>query len=147
MQDSQWQTQEITKLPDGRPIKQVSEDLFEVTLYKGEPATKQQILNDTARLKKAFPQIEDATMAILIERMASAEWTQRHVQDAINHVIDNCEYPTFTIARIMNFDKKKRLYNYSGYCNLISEHKAVHEDFGTIKIDGRPYWYLIHENI
>lgn len=139
----------LPTLPDGsgRVLERIDDETFEVTTYKGAPATSNELNETMASLMACFPNVTTAMAMEIKKQVIEEKWQAERLHDALVHVKKNCDYLSFGIGKFLGFDKKKRLYNYSGYCNLISEHKAVHEDFGTIKIDGRPYWYLIHENI
>lgn len=125
----------------------MDDESYAVSTYRGKPATKNDILSQLYLLCVAFPQITPEFVAILADQIVSEKWTLARVTDAVKHVLQNCEYPTFTPAKLLSFDKKKKLYNYSGYCGMILRGQAVHEDFGKIKVGDRVFWYLIHENL
>lgn len=144
-QDSQWLQRTGIKLTDGRELKQIDEETFSVTTYKGEPASADEVKTEIRRLSNAFPQMSVPVFATIIEMLVSEGWTKERIQDAVKKVIMTNKYPTFTPATLLEFDKPKKLYNYRGYCNLISQQKAVHEDFDSIKIDGKVFWYLKNE--
>ena len=132
-------------LSDGRQLSKVNEDTYTVTRYKGTPATKEQIASELIVLNKAFPQTTQAFIAVLAEQVASEGWTAERIHDAVRHMIRTCEHPTFTPAKFLNYDKKKNLYTYSGYCGMILRGRAEHADFGKVKINDRVFWYLINE--
>lgn len=135
-------------MADGRNVRQVSDIAFEVTTYKGQPATKSEIANETAQLLVVYPKMTDAFMAILMQEIVEDGWTIEHVRDAVKSLKRRQLYPTFTIGDFMSYDRPMKLYNYSGYCWLINNQRAKDDadpaksDFGTIKIDGRVFWYL-----
>jgi len=138
----------VCKLPDGRAVRKVSDYQFEVTTYKGTPATKSEIANETAQLLVVYPKMTDAFMAILMQEIVEDGWTIEHVRDAVKSLKRRQLFPTFTIGDFMSFDRPMKLYNHSGYCWLIDTHRAkdnpdpAKSDFGQIKVDGRVFFYL-----
>ena len=61
--------QTVCRLADGRAIRQINENQLEVTLYKGTPATKAEIANETAQLMLAYPKMTDSFMAVLMQQI------------------------------------------------------------------------------
>lgn len=144
-QDSQWLKPTGVRTNDGREVKRIDEQSFAISTYEGAPATTEEVRTEITRLKNAFPQMSAPVFATIIEMLVEEGWTRERIQDAVKKVIMTNKYPTFTPATLLEFDKPKKLYNYRGYCNLISQQKAVHEDFDSIKIDGKIFWYLKNE--
>ena len=135
-------------MDDGRAVRQVSDIQFEVTTYKGKPATKAEIANETAQLLVVYPKMTDAFMAILMQEIVEDGWTVEHVRDAVKNLKRRQLYPTFTIGDFMSYDKPMKLYNHSGYQWLISTNRAkdnadrAKSDFDTITIGGKVFFYL-----
>lgn len=146
--------QTVCRLADGRAIRQVNERELEVTLYKGTPATKTEIANETAQLMLAYPKMTDSFMAVLMQQIVEDKWTIERVRDAVKHILRVQKYQQFTIGEFMSFDKPMKLYTHSGYCWLIDNHRATDadgcgekSDFGIIYVNkGTPqqkcFWYL-----
>ena len=141
--------QTVGRLADGREIRQIDELKCEVTLYKGEPATKAEIAKETAALIAAYPKQTDAFMAILMQQIVDDRWPVERVQDAVKSILRKALYPTFTIAQFMSFDKPMRLYTHAGYCWLINNGRASDKDccgelsdFGKLIVDGKCFFYL-----
>jgi len=52
-------------------------------------------------------------------------------------VIDNCIYPTPTIAQFISFDKKIKIYDYLQFLELNDEHNnTARKYFTPINVDG-----------
>lgn len=141
--------QTVGRLADGRAIRQISELKCEVTLYKGEPATKAEIAKETASLMAAYPKQTDAFMAVLMQQIVDDRWPIERVQDAVKSILRKATYPTFTIAEFMSYDKPMKLYTHAGYCWLINNGRAKDadccgekSDFGKIIVDGKCFFYL-----
>lgn len=136
-------------MQDGRQVRQVSEYQCEVTLYKGNPATNIEIAEQMERLRKNFTQRGDDFYAMLIGELISDRWTAERIKDAVTHVLMTKTGGFISIADIFSFDRPMKLYNYSGYVWLITNHLAQDKDscgeksdFGRIKIDGKVFYYL-----
>lgn len=136
-------------MDDGRAVRQVDAMRFEVTTYKGKPATKEEIATETAQLMVVYPKMTDAFMAVLMQDIVEEQWPIERVKAAVKSLKKKQLFPTFTIADFMSYDRPMRLYNYSGYCWLINNNRATDidgcgekSDFGKITIDGKVFWYL-----
>lgn len=141
--------QTVCRMADGRSVKQVDDCTFEVTTYKGKPATQAEIAKETAQLLVAYPKMTDAFMAVLMQEIVEDNWTIEHVKDAVKSLKRRQLYPTFTIGDFMSYDKPFKLYNHSGYEWLITSHRAIDadscgpkSDFGKITIEGKVFFYL-----
>jgi len=134
-------------MPDGRTIKQVDEDSYELTTYRGAPATQKEIESEVEKLRCAYKNMQPQFFAVLASMIAKEKWTAKRISDAVDNTLLNNQYPTLVIGNIMAFDKPKKLYNYSGYCNLITSKKAKHEDFGKYMLNGKCFWYLKNEQV
>lgn len=77
------------------------------------------------RLKNAFPQLPQGFYDILSDRIKANGFSDDRLKDAINSLIDNCIYPVPSIANIISFDKRVKLYTYSELVNLINESGAI----------------------
>ena len=111
----------IKKVVPGMNLKQSlkstklkrGDDCFEVSIYTGE-LTNEGLVNAAMNLKKAFPQLSAGFIDIFNDRIKENGYSDQRLKDAISHVIDNCVYPTPTIAQFISYDKKMKLYNFFG---------------------------------
>lgn len=60
------------------------------------------------KLKKAFPTLPEEFYDILCERIKEHELTDKRLIKAVNYVIDNCVYPTPTIANFILYDQEEQ---------------------------------------
>ena len=134
---------------DGRKIRQVDDKQFEVTLYKGNPATENEVAIQIDRLRRNYTQMKPDFFASLANELAADEWPAERIKDAVTHLLRTKNGGFIAIADVFNFDKPMRLYNYSGYCWLISNNRAQDKDscgeksdFGKITVDGKVFFYL-----
>jgi len=77
---------------------------------------------------------------ILAERIEANNFTEKQLNDAINHVIDTFQYKELNIADIIRFDRRIKLYTWEeAYCL----HNAIpHPDLVQRKINGVIYYVL-----
>lgn len=125
--------------------KKSSEGLV-VSRYVSGRLTELGIARVTAYVRASFPSLGRDFPAMLVEAMIRNQFSDERAIDAVNHVIDNCEYPEPTIARFISYDRKVRLYSHSDVCNAVSEQKAVWSDFEFTTIEGKKFWYLKSDN-
>lgn len=155
-QDSQWQRPEFKTVQvftdqNGfkRKIRQVSENKFEVSLYKGNPATAAEMAQQIDKLRRNYTMMKPDFFAALANELANDEWPVERIKDAVTHLLRTKEGGFISIADVFNYDKPMKLYNHSGYCWLILSHRATDvdccgpkSDFGKLEIDGKTYFYL-----
>jgi len=84
---------------------------YEVSIYEGE-LTTDCVINNIAKLKKAFPALPKEFYDVLADRIKEHNFNNQRLSDSIDSVIDNCVYPTPTIAQFIGYDEKINLYNY-----------------------------------
>lgn len=103
-----------------------------MSIYKGE-LTNECLVKNALVLKKSFPALKNDFIDIFYERLKANGYTDQRLNDAIGHVIDNCIYPTPTIAQFISFDRKMILYNHNDMLKIndtlngkaFESHKAV----------------------
>ena len=102
----------------------------EVTLsaYSGE-LTQPALVESVARVKATFPQLPPEFFKILIERVKDKGFSDKRLIDAVNHVIDTCQYPNPTMANFLSFDKRIKVYSYNDVCNIVTRHEGAFADF------------------
>ena len=112
---------------------------YEISLYADPPATDSDIGMQTARLKVAFPGMNDLFFNILSERIVANDFTQERLADAVNSVIDNFRYKELNVSDIIRFDRRVKLYSYSDVIRITGQ--FPHPDFERRLIDGAR-WYV-----
>jgi hypothetical protein len=94
------------------------------------------------RLRQAFPQIPPGFTDILLDRIKDRGFTDDRLRDSINNLIDNFTYPVPSVANIVSFDKRIKLYTYAEYCDQISAgFKST--DFSMVKRNGKNFWITV----
>jgi len=92
---------------------------------------------EQARIKAAFPQLDKMFYLVLADRVAENKYTDEQLHDAVNHLIDNCTYPIPTIANIMSFKNRVKLYSYSEICDKVERMgKYVWSEYRPITVPG-----------
>lgn len=71
-----------------------------------------------AKVLTAFKGLDTNFTNLLTESLKRNGFTDKRLTDAVNHVIDNCVYPTPSIAEFVSFDKKVKLYSYEEMLKL-----------------------------
>ena len=90
---------------------------FELSAYTDQ-LTPENLVNNITKIKKAFPVLSKEFYDILMERLKDKGFTDQRLKDAVNNVIDNCIYPTPTIAQFLTYDKNIKLYSYAQMVKL-----------------------------
>jgi hypothetical protein len=100
----------------------------------------------TKKLATAFPALPTGFFAIMIERMRANQFSDQRMIDSIGYVIDNCLYPTPTIANLISYDRRVKLYTYQEVCEYVDRGGQM-EDFIKREIRGTVYRILKSEAI
>jgi hypothetical protein len=58
---------------------------------------------------------------ILLERVKENGFCDDRLKDAVSHVIDNCPYPTPSIANFISFDKTIECVSYSKLVEMVNK--------------------------
>lgn len=111
----------------------------EISIYYGE-LKQETVVRNVAKIKAAFPSLKPEFYQLFIERLKEKVFTDQRLNDAVNNVIDNCQYPTPTLANFLSFDKRVRVLDYKQACSLVIKQEAKFTDFSTIKIKGNIFY-------
>lgn len=138
----------VAKMTDGRKVRQVSEMKFEVTTYKGQPATASELSEQIDRLRRNYTMMKADFFAVLTNELIDDGWPAERIRDAVTHVLRTKNGGFLSIADVFSYDKPMKLYNHAGYQWLVTSGRAKDNadksksDFGTITIDGKIFFYL-----
>lgn len=84
----------------------------------------------------SFPTLPNEFYEILSDRIKANGFSDKRLQDSIDYVIDNCVYPTPTIAQFISFDKHIKLYTYDQIMSMLNENPGVFKSHKSVKIKG-----------
>ena len=111
----------------------------ELTVYRGE-LTPKALSQNVAKVKAAFPSLQPDFFVLLIDRLKEKGFSDERLKDAVNSVIDNCHYPTPTLANFLSFDKRVKILTYQELCSMVTEGEASYSRYSRIKIKGKIYF-------
>jgi hypothetical protein len=130
----------LPALPAHKQIRQ-TKDSQELSLYSDNLPSPQGIAVQIARLKVAFPKMERHFFDILAERIVDNDFTEKRLEEAVNHIIDNFQYKELNVADIIKFDKQVKLYTGNEFVN--AQMNGIHySKFQKREIDGVRFWIL-----
>ena len=107
-----------------------------ISVYSGQ-LTAQTIVTEVKKMKAAFPELPAGFYEILSQRVKANKFCDARLTDAVNNLIDNFTYPRPTIADVISYDKRVRLYTYAQVCELVSQGHRM-EDY--VKLPDRKAW-------
>lgn len=111
-----------------------------LSLYKAGKLSPEIIVQSQLRLHAVFPRMGEDFFNLLTERLIENNFSDQKLTDATNHLIDNFQYKELNIADILRFDRAKKIYTYSEFCDEISRGLARGDDFEMIEIENKNYW-------
>ena len=108
----------------------------EISIYSGPVANEIEIKLEVKKLMAAFPEVSSDFLIVLVERMIDKNFTKERVKEAINHVIDTNPYKRPSIADIISFDRKIKVYTYSEISAKCYPGYSAFDNFEKIEIEG-----------
>lgn len=104
-------------------------------------------MKQIARIKAAFPSLPIEFYTILKDRIKENQFSNEKFIAAVNYVIDNCIYPTPTIANFLQFDEKVKFYTYNQFLKLVHENKNAGKQYKPciVKFTKKPMWAHIND--
>jgi hypothetical protein len=110
-----------------------------LSIYQGE-LKQETVAKNVAKIKAAFPALPKDFFTLLIDRAKDKGFSDARLTDAVNNVIDTCQYPTPTLANFLSFDKRVKVFNYSEMCNAITNSGFSSSSFAQLRINGKLFW-------
>lgn len=94
------------------------------------PATKNEVTPLLARLAVAFPSMNQqfagvSFWTVLGEQLADEQWNESRVRYAVNYMLKNYQYKTFTVADFLKIDKDIPHWTGAEAENLPDGHKPL----------------------
>jgi hypothetical protein len=129
----------LPELPAPNSIRRTDEGSYVLSLYDDLPVSEGMLMVHIARLKAAFPKMENVFFNILAERIVENGFTEKRLADAVNHVIDTFRYKELNVSDIIRFDRSVRLYTHDEVCRMWMI-GAGQNDFEKRSVDGVTYW-------
>ena len=108
-----------------------------ISLYTGV-LTPQCVVSASIKLKNTFPALPKGFYDVLNDRIKEKGFSDQRLMDAVNHVIDTCVYPTPTIANIISFDKRIKLYTHNEVLAIVDKGGSF-DDFKVIERNGKKF--------
>jgi len=109
---------------------------YSISIYDGE-LTTECIVNQVKKLKQAFPALPKGFYDILTDRIQEIEFSDKRLTSAVNNLIDTCVYPIPTIANLITWDRRVKLYTYRQMVEMTNEYGAgVWDEYKAVKAPG-----------
>jgi hypothetical protein len=112
----------------------------EISTYIGEVLRAETVIQEVSKISLAFPSLSPQFIDILIQRAIDKGFTSKRLKDAVNYVIDNCQYPSPTLANFLSFDKRIKVLSYPDLVSLASNNMADFGDYHRYTINSKPFY-------
>jgi hypothetical protein len=122
------------------PVRTTSEGST-VTIYVPDEISIQAQIEAVKTLKNAFPALPMGFYDIMIDRMRANGFNEQRLMDAVANVIDTCVYPTPTIATLISWDRRVKLYTWAEVTDMIDK-GAKMSDFIIREYNGEKFRIL-----
>lgn len=128
-------------LPNLQPIEQSDNSISKYGVGK---VSAEAFAHGAAKIKKAFPKLPIGWYQILEEALDEERFTDERFRDAVWNLIKTCPYPEPTIANVLGYDKKIKIYTYqelmSKYASSYypgAKYDPIYSEYKKIEIDGQ----------
>ncbi len=128
------------------PSTELSLDRDSISIYTDAVATGKDIVNAAGMIKKAFPALTAGFYDSFDDRVQAHKFTAQRLKDAVAFVIDNCPYPTPTLANFISYDKTVPHRNYEQMCKEALTYDGVWREWLAIKYPELPKVVWVHAN-
>lgn len=105
-----------------------------------------EIIAAQVAIKKSYPALNKGFYDTLDDRIRANGFTKTRLKEAVEFVIDNCRYPTPTIADFISFDRTVKFKTYDEMCLLAERVEGIWEQWLPVKFPDRPKVVWIHAN-
>jgi hypothetical protein len=116
-----------------------------ISLYHGE-LTAKCVVDQTAKIAKAFPLLTPGFYDMLSERIKDKGFCDERLKDAVSYVIDNCPYPTPTIANFISYDRTVKFKTYDEMCKEALTSDSIWREWLAVKYPDMPKTVWVHAN-
>lgn len=118
----------------------------EISIYSGA-LTKQTIAESTVKIKGAFPALPLTFFDVFADRIKDNKFTDERLIASVNYVIDNCVYPSPTIAQFLSYDKRVKLYSYNDMLKIAETNVKAFDQYKAVRIGeaSKPMFALISD--
>ena len=117
----------------------------EISLYSGELTTRA-VTDNVARIKKAFPLLPMGFYDAFTDRIMANNFCDERLLDAVNFVIDNCPYPTPSIANFISYDRTIKFKTHEEMCKEAMTYDKIWDEWLAVKFPDRPKVVWIYAN-
>lgn len=116
-----------------------------VSIYAGT-LTNEVALSNIVKIKAAFPALPGSFYDVLSSRLIDKGFCDTRLNDAVNHVIDNCIYPTPSIAEFISFDRTIKVKTHEEMCKEAMTYEQIWDTWLPIKFPELPKVLWVHAN-
>ena len=118
-----------------------------MSVYRPEQTTLC-IIEQVKKIKLAFPSLPAGFYDILTDRIRDLKLPDEQLIDAVNNLIDTCIYPNPTIASILSWDRRIKLYTYRDIVQLVNQYgRNVWDNYKRVIIDGQDKFFCSLDDI
>jgi hypothetical protein len=112
----------------------------ELSLYSDEPPSEKILIaNECERLRIAFPTIQREFIGVLVQMVLKKGMSKNQLIDSIDNILMNYKYPHPTVADVIGFDKRVKLYTHAEVVADIPKGFEFN-DYDMISINEQKRW-------
>lgn len=97
-------------------------------------------------IKRTYPALHKGFYDTLDDRIRANNFTKARLKDAVEFVIDNCRYPTPTVADFVGYDRTVKFKTHDQMCLEALNYPDIWKQWLPVKFPDRPKVVWVHAN-
>lgn len=118
---------------------------FEISAFN-EEMSESNHLKEITNIKLAFPTLPTGFYSVLLDRVRELKISDQRLKFAVAHVIDNCEYPTPTLAQFIRYDRKIKVFNHVQILKMNDDVQGVAKFYRLVRLFNQTKPLYAHES-
>jgi len=110
-----------------------------VSIFSGE-LTRECFKRQIQSLEASGYEFDNGFVQILLNRLLHNNFSDKRLVAAVQHAIDTIPYRKISIADIISFDTRIKLYTYDEYCDIMHNGTLSGTDFEKFRKNGTLFW-------
>lgn len=136
------QTKKFVQLQTGHFQLIKANGKYSLCPYVDDLLDEVSFMKDVVRLKRNFPSLDQGFIETLSERVQAHGFTKRQFYDAVNQVIDTCQYPP-KIVDILSFSGNIRLLTWDEMLEKVHAEGKTTKDFEPVVVINNKRYYRL----
>lgn len=112
----------------------------ELSLYEHGEITADVAIVAIKKLTGNFSQTNAVVFDCFLELAREQGWSNKRLNDAVNNALCTIRYPSLTVADLMSYDRRRKIYTNAQMNELVNKGIKAYSLYNKTEINGKFYW-------